>query len=582
MIGNIIGIQDNYIEVKLLIDISNQANLINIHLVFDDGKDKIIGEVVDIKNMSVLSVMIVGEIKNDQFYPGITKKPSFKSNVRIITLSELVLLLGSSELDGNQIAFGTSSIYNNYRINIPVNEFFSHHFAILGNSGSGKSFTVAKILQSIFTSLDRKINSNIILFDAFGEYDHAFNNFKANNLNYKNYTTNTNDKEKELLRIPLWLLGVDDLALLLGATEGVQIPIIEKALKLVAILADKSEAVLDYKNDIIARALLDILISGNPSTQVRDQIIATLTNFNTQTLNLESQLFQPGYTRTLKQCLYIDRSGKIQEMEIVVEFVSSFIKDGLEEKSNDGTVFYTLLDLEKAFEFALISEGILKSNKVFDYANILSVRLHSLINSEYSEYFEYPEMIDKEGYIVSLLNDKSNNRCQIVNFNINYVDDRMAKVITKIISKMMFDFVVKNKKRGSIPFHILMEEAHRYIQNDIDATVLGYNIFDRIAKEGRKYGILLGLITQRPSELSDTAISQCSNFLILRTLHPKDLNYIENMVPSISSEIISHLKVLQPGNCIAFGSAFKVPVSVKIDAPDPTPYSDNIDVLNTW
>ena len=111
---------------------------------------------------------------------------------------------------------------------------------------------------------------------------------------------------------------------------------------------------------------------------------------------------------------------------------------------------------------------------------------------------------------------------------------------------------------------------------------MGYNIFDRITKEGRKYGVLLGLITQRPSELSETSISQCSNFIILRTLHPKDLEYIRNMVPSVSSAIMESLKTLQPGNCIAFGSAFKVPTAMHIERPNPEPLSNSANIQNIW
>ena len=94
--------------------------------------------------------------------------------------------------------------------------------------------------------------------------------------------------------------------------------------------------------------------------------------------------------------------------------------------------------------------------------------------------------------------------------------------------------------------------------------------------------MILGLITQRPSELSDTAISQCSNFVILRTLHPKDLDYIKNMVPNVSQEVIVQLKSLKPGNCVAFGSAFKVPVFMYVDRPNPTPLSNNVDVNQLW
>ena len=299
---------------------------------------------------------------------------------------------------------------------------------------------------------------------------------------------------------------------------------------------------------------------------------------------MESQIIQPGYVRTFKQCLFVDKTGKMQEMELVVEFVRGYIIEAGEDEVDvtDRNPFYSLADLEMAMDFALINEGILKSGKVFDYANILSVRLHSLVNGEYKEFFSYPKYITKEQYIDSLLLSNNGSKCQIVNFNINYVDDRMAKVITKIISKMLFDLASNITPRGSKAFHIIIEEAHRYVIKDKDIDLLGYNIFERITKEGRKYGIFLGLITQRPSELSDTCISQCTNFVILRTLHPKDLEYIKNMVPNISIEIVQQLKNLKPGNCIAFGNAFKVPVSMYIDLPNPRPMSNNVDINTVW
>ena len=140
----------------------------------------------------------------------------------------------------------------------------------------------------------------------------------------------------------------------------------------------------------------------------------------------------------------------------------------------------------------------------------------------------------------------------------------------------------ETKPRGSHAYHIIIEEAHRYVQKDIDLELLGYNIFERISKEGRKYGIFLALITQRPSELSDTCISQCANFIILRTVHPVDLKYIKEMIPNISEEVISQLKNLKAGNCIAFGQAFKVPVVMYLELPDPPPLSNNVDLKSVW
>ena len=591
MLGNIIDIENNIVTIKLAIDITTQTNLINVHVVFEDDSQKIVGEIVNI-GIDTAKISIVGEIVDNRFLPGFTKKPSFKSSTRIITMDELALILGDQQIKNNdQIYLGKSSIYTNYRINVGVNSFFSNHFAILGNTGSGKSCTVARLIQNIFTSNNYlPVNANIFIFDAYGEYTNAFSKINEISpvLNYKTYTTNSLYPDGEILRIPLWLLGIDDIALLLDASEPAQLSIIEKALKLVPILRnsgdpnEENEEVTRYRNDIVARALLDILRSGKDSSKIRDQIIAILTTYQTKDLNLESKIVQPGYVRTLRQCLYIDKTGKMQEMELVVDFISSFIIEGLEIPEPKGDIPYTLKDLELALDFSLISEGVLKSDKVFDYANVLSVRLHTLINSEYAAFFEYDEMIDRKSYIARLLTTNDGKKAQIVNFNINYVNDRMAKTLTKIISKMLFDFATESRDRGVIPFHIIIEEAHRYVQLDRDQELLGYNIFDRITKEGRKYGVLLGLITQRPSELSDTSISQCSNFIILRTLHPKDLAYIKQMVPNVSDEIIAHLKTLQPGNAIAFGSAFKVPVDVKIDKPNPEPLSSNSDIAKIW
>ena len=585
MIGKIVSIDGNIVTVDLTIDITNQTNLINVHVIFQEDTKKVVGEIIGI-GIGKAKISILGEIIGNVFVPGVTKKPSFQSVVRIVNMDELGFILGEQNItDNSKIYLGRSSIYNNYKINISINDFFSNHFAIIGNSGSGKSSTLARLIQNIFTSTNYvPLKANIFLFDAYGEYTNAFSRLSEISpmINYKTYTTNTNFPDGDVLHIPLWLLGVDDIALLLNATNSSQLSIIEKALKLVPILKGSDEGVVKYKNDIIARALMDILRSGKESSKIRDQVTAVLTTFHTNELSLDTIIAQPGYNRTLKQCLFVDKIGKMQEMELVVDVINKFIVDGLELPNMQGKIEYNLKDLSNALDFALISEGILKSDKVFDYANVLSVRLNSLINSEYAEYFNYTGMIDRGGYIAKLLTTIDGKKAQIVNFNINYVTDRMAKVITKIISKMLFDFATSNQNRGTIPFHIIVEEAHRYVQNDSDVELLGYNIFDRITKEGRKYGVILGLITQRPSELSETSVSQCSNFIILRTLHPKDLSYIEKMVPNISNDILESLRTLQPGNAIAFGNAFKIPMSVKIDKPSPEPMSSNSNIVKEW
>jgi DNA helicase HerA-like ATPase len=218
---------------------------------------------------------------------------------------------------------------------------------------------------------------------------------------------------------------------------------------------------------------------------------------------------------------------------------------------------------------------------MYNEAVTLKVRLHALTIGDNSIYLKYPQFITIENYIASLISING-RKAQIINFNLEDIDDTFAKTLTKIYTRLLFDFTKRLSVRASIPFHIFLEESHRYVQADTDKFLLGYNIFDRVAKEGRKYGLIFNLISQRPVEISDTVISQCSNFLIFKMNHPRDLEYIEKMLPNISREVVEKQKTLQPGTCVAFGKAFKIPMIVKMKMPNPEPFSSNCDVFDVW
>jgi DNA helicase HerA-like ATPase len=176
----------------------------------------------------------------------------------------------------------------------------------------------------------------------------------------------------------------------------------------------------------------------------------------------------------------------------------------------------------------------------------------------------------------------SNSRAQIVNFVLEEVDDRFAKSMVKVFCRILFKFLKRMNPRGAMPMHIMLEEAHRYVQKDKDVEILGYNIFERIAKEGRKFGIIMDLISQRPTELSETVLSQCSNFIIFKLNHPSDLEYIRKMIPNISSDVIEKQKSLQSGTCVAFGRMMKIPMIVKMEMPNPQPQSSNASIYDKW
>lgn len=582
MLGKIISVSETEVLVKLGINIYDVGNLVGKLVVIDDD-NKIVGEVTKISDM-VMSVALLGEIIKDKYIYGINSKPSFNSDIRMIRKEELDVMYKMDE-DNNLIRLGYSYNYKNYPMYIDVNAFFSNHFAILGNTGSGKSYALAKIIQSIFYDAKRlPFRTNIFLFDAYGEYERAFEQIGSNNenINYKVYTSNTKSKKYDIISIPFWLLSSDDIALLLEVDDLKQINIIEQALKLVGYFTKEESLVLKQKSSIIAKCILEVIEGGENTSFIRNKVLTILTKYNTSLLNLDITLSEPGWNRTLKQCLYLENNGKFANIELIIKYLGSLISNDYDLELPNGSILYTINDFAYALEFALMNEGIFNSEKVYDYANILKIRLNNLINSDYSKYFQYDRYVTKDEYVKKLLTTKEGRKAQVINFNISYINDRFAKNIVKIYSKILFDFVTKLDKRASFPIHIVLEEAHRYIQNDRDKLIIGYNIFDRIAKEGRKYGILLGVISQRPSEVSETVISQCSNFLVFKIFHPKDLLFIEGVISNTKNNIVNNLKALPPGICLCFGNSFKMPTSVKMDKPNPTPMSDNCNINNTW
>ena len=581
MLGKIISIKNGFVYVNLTVNVYDMDNLIGKNVTFDN---RFIGEIISMSS-SALEVSIVGEIVNDHFVTGNMLMPKFGSECRLTTKEEIDKIYGVTA-SADIIRVGKSYIYGDYPVCLNINSFFANHFAILGNSGSGKSYFVSRLLQGIFYDAKRvPINTNVFLFDAFGEYQQAFSKISQVNssLNYRVFTSDLGDNSFEKILIPFWFLSVDDLCLLLDVDDARQIGIIEKALKLVAYFCGNGDGdTMMQKNDIVARSIIDVIFSGVNHKEVRNKIVTILTKFSTEQINLEINLSKGGWTRSIRQCIEIDETGKFADIEVVISYLEQFCQNEYELSLPDGSYMYSIKDFAVALDFALISEGVFSSSRIFDYANIIKVRLNSLINSDYVHYFECNDYMDRPSFLRYLLFKNGNMKCQVINFNISHVDDRFAKAIVKIYSKLLFDFVTLLPNRASFPFHIILEEAHRYVQNDIDTKILGYNIFDRIAKEGRKYGILLGLITQRPSEISDTTISQCSNFAVFKMFNHIDIKYVYDMVPGITDSMMEKIKSLMPGTCMLFGTAFRMPILTTVDKPDPTPNSDSCDIGKTW
>lgn len=567
--GEIIYVDEYIAKIRVSKEIILENDLMNLHLVFIDQNRRILGEVTQI-DFNVVTISLIGEFVGNNFILGIEKKPKFSSSIRTISKEEMDILVSSNDVRG--FNFGFLPQYNNYPYRVNIDELFGHHIAIFGNTGSGKSYGLASIFQSLFYDKRNLMNnSRLILFDAHGEYKKSFGNLSI----CKVY-----DDERKLF-IPLWLLDVYDIAMLLDATKIEQIVLLEKVMRLVRIFSNNNNDVVALKNHLIAKAILSVMYSSKTSAKIRNEVFDILNLCSTKDISLSTSIKGIGYERSMKKCFEITRNGTFAEEILVTSFLETFINDDLEMYMDDSLKKYDLKLLEDALSFTIISENILINEGLSEDISILQVKLHSIATGEFNYLFDCTDFINENQYVDNLY--KNGNRyAQMVLINMGRYDEKIGKFIVKILSKFIFNYSKNLPVRASMPFHIVLEEAHKYIYDDFNSSIMQYDIFSKIAKEGRKYGVILIIVTQRPTELNDNVISQCSNFILFRTNHPNDIEFLKMTIPNVDSSIIDKQKCIQPGNCIGFGRAFKLPMVIKLRIPNPTPLSDNANIYTIW
>ena len=579
MLGKIKTISKNSAVVEINKEGGQTKDLINLHVVFEDNDKKILGEIDSILE-DTIKITFLGELTDNDFIGGLIKKPSLDANIRIINEQELRILTGSEE---RGLRLGVSPLYNEFPLNVNIDELFSNHTAIFGNTGSGKTYGICRIIQNIFpNSQTIPYKANLFIFDSYGEYINAFKDLNKNNPYYSfKVITTSPKKDYEKLNIPVCLLDLEDILNLLEATNFSQIAMIETALTYVKMFAREDNEAIDFKNHILAKAIISIMYTNQTAARIRDQIFEILSETSTDNLALDTEVPGIGFTRKFRNCFDIDSEGRFAEHKIISDYIKQFIDENREWNFNAEGVYYSLKDLETALNFTLYSERYLLNEAMYDSAMSLKVKLHDLVTRSNGQFFSGDSYITLDQYIKKI-QINGNKKSQIVNFNLEDVDDRFARSIVKIFGRMFMKYTKGLENRASFPIHMILEEAHRYVLEGDDKALFGYNIFERIAKEGRKYGLLLNLITQRPTDLNENVISQCANFLIFKINHPADLEYISKSVPNMSEDVVEKQKTLQAGTCVAFGRIFKIPMIVKMEKADPPPTSANCDIYGNW
>lgn len=529
---------------------------------------------------------LLGEIVGDKFCFGVSKMPLIFSTVYMISQKELITMLEvgeeeirvSEETDSTRkilLTIGKSVVFPDYEVKVNIDKFFGFHFAVFGNTGSGKSNTIAKILQNIFEKQNYSAKgAKFVIIDSNGEYNKAFSKLNELNSNIKHSLLSTDEVGEKKFEIPVWALSADDWATLLHASEKTQIPVLKRAIDIARIFYNCEVDDVNIKNHILASTLLGIIQSSDTSPSKSDKLKAIVTKFKTNDISMSSIIKDD---KTLGDLIGINYGSMIDEAG-VISFLMTFLNaQEISDNILKAMVPYSLSDFIKAVEFATLYEGSISSQRIQEYTSTLMTRLQSLQDGVQGRIFSKTEFNTVEEYIKSLLGEN-----QIVDFDISSLDDSSAEVVTKVLAKLILDYLKGGEVKAETPINFIIEEAHRFIKNDTNYGVIGYNIFERIAKEGRKFGMLLGISSQRPSELSKTVVSQCSNFIIHRVQNPDDLQYLSKMVPYVNNNMIDRLTYIQTGNALVFGSAINLPTLTKFDQANPATDSGNAKISEKW
>jgi DNA helicase HerA-like ATPase len=458
--------------------------------------------------------------------------------------------------DGGNYNFLLGKLSMNKEVDVLLDgdKFFSKHIAVVGSTGSGKSCTVTKILHEVVgitlqaenKHRDDKRNSHIIIFDIHSEYEAAFSLKEE-----QNFTLNTLSVDN--LKLPYWLMNSEELeALFIESNEANSHNQVSQFKK--AVILNKQK----YNSQVA-----DTITYDTPVYFSIQEVCNFIENMNREVIG---RLEGENLPKLADGALVEDRAAHY--FDDICEFVP--YSNAKADKANNGPFhgefnrFVSRLETrlaDKRLDFLLAptKEGNIEY-KSEDFAEILQQYL---------------------GYL-----DKSN----VTIVDLSGIPFEVLSITISLISRIVFDFCFhysklrhSNGNTNDVPVMIVCEEAHNYVpQNDGAAYKPSRKSIERVAKEGRKYGLSLMVVSQRPSEVSETIFAQCTNFIAMRLTNTNDQMYIRRLLPDNLSSVTSTLPNLADGECVVMGDAIALPSVVQIDKPNPEPKSQSVRFHKEW
>lgn len=551
------------------------------------------------KFLDVVPLGMLPQNLSDDFHFGVSTFPSLYTDTLYVLDHELDRIFETANpcepvkdeepnTNYKALTIGSSVIFDGYDVKVLVDEFFGGHAAVLGNTGSGKSCTVATIIQSLFEKPDeyKARGATFLVFDVNGEYKSAFEKLQDHGIGVQTLKLDgTADSGR--FRVPHWFLDFSEWELLLKASEKTQVPVLRSALGLTAVVSNDSNESKTIRKHVLAQCVLEAFSNqGDGAVAKRQRIISLLGKHGCDDLTVD----------IVRKYHYDERYGNFggnsDAEQRFLEEVESHVISGIELPSYSNQPF-SFHVLEECLELALLHEEAHGNHQIRDYCSQMVTRFKSLSSRPDYAFLRHEILagvasLSEGEYLRQLLGlssatGKLVKENQVIILDMNEVEDEVVELVSAVVARMIFKLLRKADPRNSFPVHCVLEEAHRYIaekpaKHAIDASL----IFERIAKEGRKYGLFLMVASQRPSELSKAVLSQCSNFVVHRIQNPDDLSQIRQMTPFISDAVLKRLPSLPKQHALVFGNAVKLPTTFKVRRAEPKPHSEDSRIRRLW
>lgn len=555
---------------------------------------------------------------------GLSVYPSVGDKVVLPSVNQLRSIIEGSE--GPQgVIIGTSVLAADAKIAVHPNKIFGRHLAILGNTGSGKSCTVAGIIRWTLQRAekerakqgsDQPLNARFIVLDPNGEYRKTFKDLRARVYQVQGaHAEPTEEDGVRNIQVPAWLWDEQEWVAFTGARPGVQRPMLLRALrelkaggklnltiedavrryfswvkrKLQFILHDPVEYTEFAKYKDLGGILLAIEDKCARFTVTDDELSGALQDVENQCHQIIGRRRNDrGFWSPFIESELLDL---LDRANAVLSKCGEEIPEAAAVDANSPIPF----DVNSLADY-LDDMTLQESPGNVQHIQTLSARIRTLLrDSKLGAIIAPSQETTLENWLHSYIGSGRREDSAITVLDLSLVPSNVVQVVTAVVARMVFEFVQRYRRShegNTLPTVLVLEEAHSFIKRSrehtdeggMDAADVCREVFERIAREGRKFGLGLVLSSQRPSELSPTVLSQCNTFLLHRIVNDRDQELVARLIPDNLGDFLQELPSLPTGDAILMGWAAPIPVQVSITQlkEEHRPLSDDPKFWEVW